>query len=78
MRSRSGQPTLVENPGESIEGVLAIDLDEIATERLDGYFGPNYTKRRVYVLQGGNEVDADVYVLKPKPVISEGIIDFST
>lgn len=76
--SASGQPTLVKNPGKNVQGILATDLDEAVIERLDGFYGPNYVKRRVSVLQDGNQVGADVYILKPKPVISEGIIDFNT
>jgi hypothetical protein len=77
-RSNSGQPTPEENPGENVEGILAIDLDDSVIERLDGFYGLNYTKRKVSVLLDGNIVGAHAYILKPKPVITEGIIDLSS
>jgi hypothetical protein len=77
-RSGSGQPTLVETPGENTGGVLVTDLDDAVIERLDGFYGPNYTKRKLSVLLDGNNVDAHVYILKNRPVIAEGIIDYST
>ena len=73
-RSKSGAPTIRPRNGQGIRGLLIPNVSGPYTDRLDGYYGPDYTREAFAVLSEGSLVDAEAYVLVGRPSLCEGTL----
>ena len=74
-RSQNGSPTIRPSKGQRIRGLLIRDVTDSYVARLDGYFGPNYERKEVFVKSRGSTARAEAYVLGPHIIIPEGSVD---
>ncbi len=73
-RSESGAPTIRPRNDQRIRGLLIPNVSGPCTDRLDGYYGPDYTREEFTVLSEGSLVDAEAYVLVDRPSLCEGAL----
>lgn len=76
-RSSSGQPAIKAKRGSKVEGILITDPDETFLKRLDAYYGPNYERRPVSVIDGKSERQAVAYFRRRDTPLPEGSINTS-
>jgi hypothetical protein len=75
VRSERGTPTIRPKNGQCIQGLLVLNAGRPYTHRLDGYYGPDYSREKFGVRSRGSLVDAEAYVLAARPSLCEGTIE---